>query len=295
MLVAVTAGAQLIVMGPKISVVVLTYNQPATLLMVLQALANQCDSSHEVVIADDGSSDTNVEMVKAQLPKFRCAVKHVWHPDRGFTASQARNLGGLHSQGDYLVFLDGDCIPNKRFLQAHAALARKQAFVNGNRILLSQSMTHNVLENNVDVNSFKAPKWLQLRLQGDINKLTHLFYLPGLPGRTNDHFKWKKIRSCNFSLWRSDFFDVNGFDESFEGWGHEDADLVLRLHHSGLQRVNGFACSEVFHLWHPNNSRDQEGVNHQRVVQRMKTDIVRAKVGLNETAQTESVLVSQWN
>lgn len=295
MLVTLAADPELIDMNLKTSVVVLTYNQPATLHLVLQALANQCDSNHEVVIADDGSTDINVALMKAQLPKFRCAVKHVWHPDRGFTASQARNLGGLHCQGDYLIFLDGDCIPNARFLQAHAALACPQSFVNGNRILLSQRLTHEVLENNIDLNSFDGLKWMRLRLQGDINKLTHMVYWPGFPGRISSHFKWKKIRSCNFSLWRSDFFKVNGFDESFEGWGHEDADLVLRLHHLGLQRINGFACSEVFHLWHRQNGRDMEGVNHQRVVRRMQTDIFRAEVGLNETAGKETLRVSQWN
>ena len=54
---------------------------------------------------------------------------------------------------------------------------------------------------------------------------------------------------------------MNGFDEAFSGWGHEDADLVLRLHNHGARRKNGFFGTEVFHLWHRENSRENEAVN----------------------------------
>lgn len=39
--------------------------------------------------------------------------------------------------------------------------------------------------------------------------------------------------------WRSDLDRVDGFDNSFVGWGWEDNDLVLRLMRAGVRRKAG--------------------------------------------------------
>lgn len=279
-------------MRVTMSIVVLTYNQVDALLQVLTALAPQCDKCHEIVIADDGSSAEAVATLRARLPTFRCAVKHVWHPDRGFTASRARNLGALSAVGNYLVFLDGDCVPNPRFVMAHEALAEKACFVNGNRVLLSARLTRQVMSGQVNLTDASVMNWLEWRLKGDINKLAHLVYWPQAPGRCEAQFRWKQIRSCNFALWKDDFLEVNGFDETFEGWGHEDADLVLRLHHLGRCRKNGFFSTEVYHLWHRQNSRTSESVNHQRVIDRIHSDIVSATKGVRDNLNANDVVVT---
>ena len=80
------------------------------------------------------------------LPAFACPVRHVWHPDVGFTAARARNLGARHAQADYLVFLDGDCVPGRGFVEHHCALAQQGHFVNGSRVLLSEALSRRVLE-----------------------------------------------------------------------------------------------------------------------------------------------------
>lgn len=279
----------------KISFVVLTYNRTEALLPVLRSLAAQCDERHEVLIADDGSRAEHVEMLLGQCPSFRCPVRHIWHPDVGFTASQARNLAASHATGDYLVFLDGDCIPNRRFAEWHARLAQAGCFVNGSRVLLSRSLTGQVISGAIDLPVQSFPFWWQARWRGDSNKLLHLLSWPWNVFRVKQGFQWRGIRSCNFGVWRSDFIAVNGFDEVFSGWGHEDADLVLRLSHLGVKRKNGFLATEVFHLWHPESKRDQESVNRARVTQRMQTAIIRAEKGLNELVPSTSVKISILN
>lgn len=281
--------------GVTISFIVLTYNRVDALIQVLNALAPQCGAHHEIVIADDGSSVPSVAVLRQQLPAFRCAVKHVWHPDIGFTASRARNLGAMASTADYLVFLDGDCVPNARFVRAHEELAEKGCFVNGNRVLLSERLSKQVTSGQVDLMRASYLNWLLWRIRGDINKLTHWVYWPQAPGRYESQFRWKQIRSCNFALWRDDFWAVNGFDESFEGWGHEDADLVLRLHQYGLRRKNGFFSTEVYHLWHRQNSRHAEDTNHQRVIDRSKATIVCAEKGIRDNLHAEDVVITPLN
>lgn len=90
-------------------------------------------------------------------------------------------------------------------------------------------------------------------------------------------------------MWKSDFSAVNGFDETFEGWGHEDADLVLRLANFGIKRKNGFLATEVFHLWHLQSPRTNDMSNKQRVVARMNSKLVVAERGLNQIVVTDSV------
>lgn len=275
--------------------IVLTYNRSDALLAVLRALAPQCGPGHEVVIADDGSRAEHIQALKTGLPHFECPVRHVWHPDVGFTAARARNLGAAHSRADYLVFLDGDCVPGLRFVQMHKRLAQPAHFVNGSRVLLSQRFTLQVLAGQAELPKLRARDWLRLRAAGDVNKLTHLLPWPGAPLRVEERFRWKGIRSCNFGAWRADFEAVDGFDESFHGWGHEDADLVLRLHHRGLRRKNGFLATEVFHLWHPESPRGQESPNRERVRARMESGIIRAESGLSSALHAPDTVVTELN
>ena len=266
----------------KVSFIVLTYNRSDALLAVLRSLASQCGPTHEVLIADDGSRVEEVSALVKGCPRFNCTVQHIWYPDTGFTASRARNLGANLATGDYLVFLDGDCVPNGEFVKQHERLAEAGCFVNGSRVLLGESLTREVTGGTIDLLRCTPLFWLKQRFLGQSNKLLHLVGWPWRLFRVQQHFVWRGIRSCNMGVWRSDFVGVNGFDEVFEGWGHEDADFVLRLSHLGVRRKNGFMATEVFHLWHRQNSRDHESPNKERVVQRMQSHMVRAEKGLAE-------------
>jgi GT2 family glycosyltransferase len=279
----------------KTAFVVLTYNRSDALLAVLRSLAPQCGPHDVVVVADDGSRPEQVRALRQGLPRFACPVRHAWHPDTGFTAARARNLGALQAGADYIVFMDGDCVPNPRFAAMHRALAAPGHFVNGSRVLLSQALSEKVAAQQVDLAGLQAADWLRLRLAGDVNKLTHLLHWPGAPGRVEPRFRWKGIRSCNFGVWYRDLEAVNGFDESFQGWGHEDADLVLRLHHHGSRRKNGFLATEVFHLWHNEHSRSGEAANRARVQERQRAGTVRAAIGLAEAARSAELRAEPLN
>ena len=266
----------------KISFIVLTYNRTDALLAVLRSLARQCGTDHEVLVADDGSSTAQVDMLRRYCPPFSCPIRHVWQPDTGFTAAKARNLGAHHAVGEYLVFLDGDCVPGRSFAKAQTRLAEPACFVNGSRVLLSEQLTLRVVNQEIDLLDQSWFFWILARLKGDSNKLLHMLGWPMSWFRVQKGFRWKGIRSCNLAVWRNDFLAVNGFDETFEGWGHEDADLVLRLSHAGVKRKNGFWATEVYHLWHREQQRYHESVNRLKVLDRMKTFQTRAVKGLSD-------------
>ena len=275
-----------------VSVVVTTYNRSDALLAVLAGLARQTDDKFEVVVADDGSRAEH-QAVILQSPVARAMhVTHVWHPDVGFTASRVRNLGVAASRGPYIVFLDGDCVPEVDFIARHKLLARPGFFVNGSRVLLSAALTTQVLIGAELISGRSIWYWVGQRVRGHASKLTGLLRLPDMPWRDSKVFSWKGIRSCNLGCWRTDFERVSGFDESFVGWGHEDADFVLRLHNSGIARKNGFCATEVFHLWHTEAARNQESHNAAVVKARATTTVTQPTLGYAKERINDDVLIT---
>jgi GT2 family glycosyltransferase len=276
-----------------ISVVITTYNRSDALAVVLQGLSLQDDQDFEVVIADDGSRPEHVQAAHKAALHSGLTIAHMWHPDVGFTASQVRNRGVSIANGDYIVLMDGDCVPEVDFIRRHRQLQEPQCFVNGSRVMLSPALTQAVVQGQTAISGRSALFWLGQRLGGNASKLTGLLRLPDMPWRKHKPFTWRGIRSCNFGVWRTDYEAVNGFDESFVGWGHEDADFVLRLHHVGLTRKNGFCATEVFHLWHKESSRAQESENAQRVRDRVGTGQVRATLGYKQSLGGAEMVVTR--
>jgi glycosyltransferase involved in cell wall biosynthesis len=268
----------------KISVVITTYNRPDALATVVKACFAQTDRNFEIIIADDGSAANTKDCIDQLRVGAPVPVLHVWQPDDGFRAAMARNRATLASSGDYVVFLDGDCIPQRDFIAQHRALARRGYLVSGSRILMSPELTAKVLAGEIDPQQWSLGAKLKARTAGDINKVLQLMVRWPDIGRESKRFTWRRIKSCNLGVWRSDLDMVNGFDESFLGWGHEDSDLVVRLFNAGVMRKDGAFSTEVFHLWHREAQRDQESSNRKVVLQRAVDKTVQATKGLREEA-----------
>jgi GT2 family glycosyltransferase len=249
----------------------LTYNRSDALFAALYGLTHQSIKPLEVIISDDGSIAHHRLAIKRHLIErdWPFKIKYIWRPDIGFTAARARNQGVINSSGDYIILLDGDCVPKEDFILQHLIIKRRGFFINGSRILLNENLTKKVIAK-PEITGLSSFYWLMQRMAGRANKwIPTVMRIPHQCRRGSASFHWKGIRSCNFSLWRDDFDKVNGFDETFVGWGHEDADFVWRLHQAGCRRINGFWATEVLHLWHKEASRDRESANAKRLQERM--------------------------
>lgn len=268
--------------SPTISVVVTTYNRPDALTTVIEACFAQDDLDFEIIIADDGSGHNTQQAIAALQARAPLALRHVWQEDLGFRAARGRNLGTLAAHGDYIIFLDGDCVPQRNFISQHRKLAQRGYLVSGSRILLSEAATLRTLNQRLDLSALSTAQQLAWRLRGDTNKVLQLLITWPDLWRTSKRFTWRRIKSCNLGVWRSDLDMVNGFDESFLGWGHEDSDLVVRLFNAGVMRKDGAFSTEVFHLWHRENQRDQETSNRAVVLQRAQDRTIVAVRGLRD-------------
>ena len=264
----------------NISVIITTYNRPDALSAVVEACFAQDDPGFEIIIADDGSGHNTQQTVAALQARSPVPLRHVWQEDLGFRAARARNLGTLEAKGDYIIFLDGDCVPQRNFISRHRKLAQRGYLVQGSRILLDEQATARVLGQHLDLQQLGAAEKLAWRGRGALNKVLPLLLTWPDLGRTSRRFTWRRIKSCNLGVWRSDLDTVNGFDESFLGWGHEDSDLVVRLFNAGVMRKEGAFATEVYHLWHKENERSLEDRNRHIVLQRAADKTVRAAQGL---------------
>ena len=241
----------------------------------------------EIIIADDGSASKTKDLIESFQKDFPFKLIHVWHPDNGFQLAAIRNLAVTKSSGEYLVFIDGDCVLPPDFLLQQMKLAEVGYFVAGNRVLLSQNYTQYMLKSK-DINIAKSGVigaiWHKLR--GHINKfLATLRLTPTASWRKWRQHNWRYPKGCNIGVWRNDYFAVNGFDASFSGWGHEDSDFFVRLFHLGVFAKDGRFAVPVFHLWHPDAKRDNAGSNWQKFMQRVHDPkVIRAEIGIEQHA-----------
>ena len=257
----------------RLSVIVSTYNRPQALNLILQALCAQEDECFEILVADDGSEQSTLDVVKAVAARFPDReIKHVWQEDKGFRLAKIRNLAVKNASGSYLIFLDGDCLPPPGFLRTHRALMEKGWAVYGQRILASHELTYDIEHGRVD--ALQASFWSlsslrkQLR-KNHINRIWPALSIPIGRLRKMRPNSWDKIRGCNWAMWRKDYEAINGSDESFEGWGSEDKDVAVRLLNMGVRLKSGIFCSYVLHLWHPVANRSKDHINSAEVQKRL--------------------------
>lgn len=241
----------------KTALLISTYNWPEALKLCLDSLVSQTVYPDEVLIADDGSRNDTRELINEFQTRFPVPVKHIWHEDNGFQLSRIRNKAIAACESDYIVQIDGDIIMEQHFIEDHIRFAKKNSVVVGSRSSLSQAYTQTLLPKG------KLPGKSELDRNSDnyLNSRRIPFLTPLLSYyRTSGKNKYY-AKGCNMAFWLEDMLAVNGYDESFVGWGREDSDLVVRLLSKGcfLRRLK--MSGVQYHIYHKVNDRYNEDTN----------------------------------
>lgn len=84
------------------SVIIPTFNRCTLLLQAIDSVLLQAHQAIEIIVVDDGSTDNTAKMLKERYPQ----VLYFYQENKGPAA--ARNIGIMHSKGDYIAFLDSD-------------------------------------------------------------------------------------------------------------------------------------------------------------------------------------------
>ncbi|MBT9138314.1 glycosyltransferase [candidate division NPL-UPA2 bacterium Unc8] len=239
----------------KVGIIITTYDNPSALERVLKGLNLQTRLPDEVIIADDGSGNETATLISTFKERASFPATHLWQEDSGFRPAEIRNKAIKCSSSDYLIILDGDCIPNKHFVADHILMAEKGCFFQGKRVLVGKK----VAEKFMSTHTASPLYLLRLIFYGSISNTHHLLRMPFFPSLKNR--KVEEAKSCNMGIFRDDLLAVNGFNEEFVGWGREDSELTVRLYRYGLIRKMHPFIAICFHLWHSPISRENLSKN----------------------------------
>lgn len=90
----------------KVSVIVPVYNAEEYIGATLDSIINQDFNSYEIIVVDDGSTDSSPEIISEKLTKSTADYRIIRQDNAG--VSSARNRGMQEATGEYLVFIDAD-------------------------------------------------------------------------------------------------------------------------------------------------------------------------------------------
>jgi glycosyltransferase involved in cell wall biosynthesis len=257
----------------KISLLISTYDQSVSLAKVLRGVDRQTQQPDEIFIADDGSGDETRALIEQWRREARTPVHHLWQPHDGFRKVILLNQAVAAATSDYLVFLDGDCVPHQQFLADHEQLAERGFWVQGRRCYVEERFVPR-FEPGV------IPVWRWM-LAGRIRGLAKGIRLPQPVIFRNK--KQRGIIGCNMAYWREDVVAVNGFDENCKGRGiGPDSDLGTRVYNLGRRRKFVYAHAIVYHLNHPILPRENLPAKRMQLAETIRTGKIRCEHGLHQ-------------
>ncbi len=194
-----------------LSVIIPTYHRNDLLALCLDKLAPTVQSlssnSYEIIVTDDGVNETAQAMLNELYPW----AKWVAGPQKGPAAN--RNNGAKHAQGNWLVFLDDDCLPDVDCLNEY-----KKQIEADNEI--------KAIEGRIYVTEPRT----RLDQVSPINEIGGYFW------------------SCNIAIEQILFYKIGKFDERFPYAAMEDVDLRIKIYNSGKKNIF-LRSASVEHPW----------------------------------------------
>ena len=184
---------------PAVSVVIPTFNRRDWIVSLVRSLAEQtlARDRYEVLVVDNTSSDGTAARVAELAREVPFTLRCYQKENRGPWAS--RNLGVEQASGEFIAFIDSDCVATPGWLAAGlAAFAERTGLVQG-QTLPNPSHPKPALFKSVTVTS-EGPYY----------------------------------ETCNMFYRRSAILAAGGFSPEFEEhpWG-EDLDLAMRVKQLG--------------------------------------------------------------
>jgi len=197
-----------------ISIVIPTYNSEKTIGEVLDSLFREIRRYRrkvEVIVVDDGSTDSTLQIVK------KYPVRVIKQRHKGPAA--ARNLGWKKAKGDIVIFLDSDCKVGRGWLKK----------------MLKPFKDGKVAGVGVKYRTWNKENWVARFVGYEIEQRQNRM------GKDTDY-----LASYSTAYRKDVLEEVNGFDTSFKAAAAEDNDLSYRVIGKGYRLV---FLKECF-VWH---------------------------------------------
>ncbi|MBK9294864.1 MAG: glycosyltransferase [Oligoflexia bacterium] len=268
----------------KTSLSISTYKSYDFLNKVLESVKRQSIMPNEVIVTEDGQSEDNKVLLAKWKEKLPVPLIHITQKDIGNRKPLALNKAILKASGDYIVFIDGDCVLRDDFIKDHIKNASEDCFLAGRRVELSEKASLHLTAEKIAHGYLNGIPWFLIldALLGKTHHIGRFFKTPEFLKKLfkrNDVFD---IRGCNFSVHKKHLVAINGFSNDFSGAYGEDSDVEYRLKFLGLKMKSLRGSAIQYHLWHKTQAKDQS--NQKLLEELLQSRKSWAANGLSESS-----------
>lgn len=200
-----------------ISVIVLTYNNLELNKKCIDSLLKYCDSSTEIIIIDNNSTDGTPKYLNTLSRK---RIKVVLNKKNANFAGGC-NQGAKIASGDTLIFLNNDTAVKKNWAQSlEKSLNEDNVGAVGSKLLYPNGKIQHA---GIVISNDRIPR--------------HIYRLrPSNWPKANIKRKYRAVTAASLAITKKLFNKLGGFDEGFIN-GLEDIDLCLRVGEEGKKIV----------------------------------------------------------
>lgn len=241
-------------MNYQATIIITFYNKPDLLNLVLAGFERQSVKDFEIIIADDGSNEKMVAELQQIISSSHLHMRHIWHPDNGWQKNLIMNKAIMAAETDYLLFIDGDCIPHRHFVKEHLQARERNHVLTGRRVLLSKRVSEFLTVQRVRLGLLEKvlfPWMLVEKIFGEGQYVENGIYFRSKWIRNRINKKDRGLLGSNFSLHKADLLAVNGFDERYQSpYVGEDTDLDMRLRQFGCKYRHLKHLAIQYHYYH---------------------------------------------
>lgn len=125
----------------KVSCIIPVYNVEKYIAECIDSVLNQTLDNVEIILVDDGSTDSSGSICSEYANKFPKCIKYIHKENEG--VSVARNLGLSYAKGEFVHFMDSDDTIDERFYETCYNIAKKE---NSNVILVNKTFDEKYLK-----------------------------------------------------------------------------------------------------------------------------------------------------
>lgn len=208
-------------MKPEASVIIPMYNSQMTIRQTLAGLESQTNKNFEIIIVDDGSTDSSHTVVKEFIKRgMLLPVDIIRQKNSG--ASAARNAGAARAHAKVIIFLDSDCIVPENWIQ-----------------VMTETLKGNVAGCNCVCKVKNAQSLIARYVDYEVS-------------RRHERMIGKNVNALSTgsaSFIKSIFEEAGGFDISYTAASGEDFDLCFKIRDKGYHLL--FTDKTFYHHYHP--------------------------------------------
>ena len=276
----------------KVSLIIPTYKDPVALKLILDALKCQTYKNFEVIVAEDDNAVETKILLEGYNAWFN--IKHYSHDDIGNRKPKAVNSSIGMSEGEYIIFIDGDTIPFSTFISSHVFFSSPGRGLCGRRVNLGKKVSDDLRGKKITALQLEK-KFLISAPYLLSDNIRH--YEQGLyfgPSNIVGNFLRKidkniHIVASNFSCYKSDLLKVNGIDEDLPfAPSRDDTDLEWRLEAIGVELSSVKYSANLFHLHHTRSDRSEEDKKNREIIKfKQKNNLFRCENGITKAESAD--------